>query len=198
MRDDVGLPDVLFALRRLCAGLGRPFASKIESMAEEYLGSLRRHGIPRVALDPAVSAALDRESGRFPSPGQLVMLAKPFIPRTDHERQTEASPGSCPNCRTPLYFAGFRFPNGVVLPRLRCQCKPPEYAREAWDHPDAKAWRDGSEWSAQASMAALKASVGKPLPTEDLRAKQAALREGFRSLAKPALVEVGDAYEGDL
>ena len=185
MRDDVTKVDVVKALKRLCDGLSRPFGAKIEGMADEYLGSLRRHGIPTSALDRGVSAALDSETGRWPSPGQLAMLSRPFIPRTDGQRQQFTDPApSCPRCGVQLFFAGFRFPEtstrgAVVVPRLRCNCPPPGYAAEAWNHPDARAWREGSSWTPAQPAAALASEIGQPMPPDDLAERRARFRQGL-------------------
>lgn len=151
MRDDVTDMAMAGLLKRLTASYGKPFGTTAGAMVAEYAGAFRRAGIPLVAAATAVDEAISCGK-RFPPVSELLDRARGHLPQPDHARQETAHTG-CRQCGAGHFYAGYEFPNGAVLPKLRCCCAQhdPSWYTEAalaWteptpaDFPDAVKPRD--------------------------------------------------------
>lgn len=146
MRDDATGEATGVQLRRLYHALGKPFATDLEAQGEEWKNAFRRQGIPMMAVERAVSELIDGGK-KFPTLGAVIEAAKPYIPRTDGQRN--ADPDSCVQCGSGYFYAGYHFagyaPRGLandsrattVLPKLRCACPQED---PAWYTPAALDW----------------------------------------------------------
>jgi hypothetical protein len=77
----------------------------------------------------------------FPKPKDIVD-ARPFKGSAAEPEAAAAGADVCASCKTHFRYAGFRMPNGHVMPRLRCDCRQ---AGVGWDHPDALAWSETND-----------------------------------------------------
>lgn len=139
MRDDVTDAGMAGLLKRLAASYGKPFGTSAEAQVIEYARAFRRVGIPHSAVEVAVDEAI-AVGKRFPPVSELIERARGHLPQSDGERQGTSTEG-CAQCGAGHFYAGYEFPNGQVLPKLRCRCPNPD---PSWYTEGALAWIETS------------------------------------------------------
>lgn len=135
--DELPMGTLRAGVDRLVATFGAPKEINADTFMRELQRALR--GWTMADFDAAVGAAISEER-YFP---RIAAIRKHRPPQMSGDGRPSVGVGNvCPSCGSHDYYAGYECGNGVVAPRLRCDCPQ---GGAGWDTVAARGWAENDE-----------------------------------------------------
>ena len=136
--DELPMSTLTAGVDRLGATFGPPKEIKAEVFMRELQRALR--GWTMAEFEAAIGGAISEER-YFP---RIANIRKHRPPQMSGDGRPEVGAGNvCPSCGSHDYYAGYECGNGVVAPRLRCDCPQ---SGGGWDTVAARGWLETDDW----------------------------------------------------